>query len=48
LDNGEAWAVRIHVKPFIRWIWLGSILMGIGGLLAVMDKRYRLKKKVAA
>ena len=40
-DRGESWAVRVHVKPFIRWIWLGSILMGLGGLLAVLDKRYR-------
>jgi cytochrome c-type biogenesis protein CcmF len=45
LDGGQAWAVRVHVKPFIRWIWLGSILMSIGGILAVMDKRYRLKKQ---
>ncbi len=48
LGEGEAWAVRVHVKPFIRWIWLGSILMGIGGLLAVADKRYRARNTGAA
>ena len=37
----NAWAVRIHVKPFIRFIWLGAILMAMGGLLAICDKRYR-------
>ncbi|MEH6627207.1 MAG: heme lyase CcmF/NrfE family subunit [Motiliproteus sp.] len=42
LDNG-AWAVRIQIKPFVRWIWLGSIFMGLGGLLSVADKRYRKK-----
>jgi len=42
LDNG-AWAVRIQYKPFVRWLWLGGILMSIGGLLTVMDKRYRKK-----
>ncbi|GLQ32376.1 heme lyase CcmF/NrfE family subunit [Litoribrevibacter albus] len=47
LEGGQAWAVRLHVKPFIRWIWLGAILMSIGGILAVMDKRYRLKKQTA-
>ena len=44
LDNG-AWAVRVHVKPFVRWIWLGGLLMGFGGLLAAFDRRYRVKVK---
>lgn len=39
--GGGAWAVRIQVKPFVRWLWLGGLLMAIGGLLAVFDKRYR-------
>jgi cytochrome c-type biogenesis protein CcmF len=37
-----AWAVRVHYKPFVRWIWLGGLLMAAGGLLAVADRRYRL------
>lgn len=40
LDQG-AWSLRIYYKPFIRWIWLGGLLMALGGLLSVMDKRYR-------
>jgi cytochrome c-type biogenesis protein CcmF len=40
-QNGEAWAVRIYHKPFIRWIWLGTIFMLFGGLFAAADKRYR-------
>lgn len=40
LEN-NAWSLRIYYKPFIRWIWLGGILMLIGGLLAAFDKRYR-------
>ena len=43
-----AWAVRIHYKPFIRWIWLGAIFMGFGGLLAMLDKRYRRRQKAVA
>jgi len=35
------WAVRIHVHPLVRWIWLGAIFMSIGALVAIMDKRYR-------
>jgi len=42
LDNG-AWSLRIYYKPFIRWIWLGCIFMSLGGLIAILDKRYRLK-----
>jgi cytochrome c-type biogenesis protein CcmF len=41
LNNGEAWAVRVHYKPYVRWLWLGGILMALGGLLTVVDKRYR-------
>ncbi|KMT66345.1 heme lyase CcmF/NrfE family subunit [Catenovulum maritimum] len=40
LQDG-AWAVRVYVKPFVRWIWLGGLLMSIGGLLCIADKRYR-------
>lgn len=40
LENG-AWSVRLHIKPFVRWIWLGGILMALGGLLSAIDKRYR-------
>ena len=43
-----AWSLRLYYKPLIRWIWLGCILMSIGGVLAVSDKRYRqsLAKKI--
>jgi cytochrome c-type biogenesis protein CcmF len=40
--GGEAWTVRVHIKPFIRWIWLGCLLMAFGGLLAASDRRYRI------
>jgi cytochrome c-type biogenesis protein CcmF len=33
----------VHVKPFVRWIWLGGLLTGLGGALAAFDRRYRLK-----
>lgn len=41
LDN-DAWVVRIYHKPFVDWIWLGCILMALGGILAITDRRYRL------
>jgi len=38
-----AWAVRVQIKPFVRWIWLGALLMALGGSLAATDRRYRAK-----
>ena len=43
LDDGR-WTVRVHVKPFIRWIWLGALFMALGGFMAVSDRRYRLNR----
>jgi len=38
---GGAWAVSLQVKPFVRCIWLGGLLLALGGLLAAGDRRYR-------
>ncbi|EKY3199489.1 heme lyase CcmF/NrfE family subunit [Cronobacter turicensis] len=43
LDDGS-WAVRLYYKPFVRWIWYGGLLMALGGMLCMLDPRYRLKK----
>ena len=43
LSDGT-WAVRIYYKPFVRWIWLGALIMSLGGLLSISDKRYRFRK----
>ncbi len=48
LDGNDVWAVRIYYKPFIRWIWLGALVMALGGLLAATDRRYRRRVKEAA
>jgi cytochrome c-type biogenesis protein CcmF len=37
----DVWGVRLHVKPFIVWIWLGCLIMTLGALLAAFDHRYR-------
>ncbi|MDF7659312.1 heme lyase CcmF/NrfE family subunit [Erwiniaceae bacterium L1_54_6] len=44
LDDGS-WAVRIYYKPFVRWIWFGGVFMAVGGLLCLLDPRYRSRKK---
>jgi cytochrome c-type biogenesis protein CcmF len=39
--EATAWTVRVHVKPFVDWIWGGCALMALGGLIAICDRRYR-------
>jgi cytochrome c-type biogenesis protein CcmF len=39
----NAWSMRIQYKPLVRYIWLGAIIMALGGLLAATDRRYRVK-----
>ena len=40
VDGG--WAVRVYIKPFANWIWGGSILMALGGLISLCDRRWRV------
>jgi cytochrome c-type biogenesis protein CcmF len=43
----RAWSVRVYYKPFVDWIWGGCLLMALGGIVAISDRRYRLKKAAA-
>ena len=43
-EDSNEWAFRIYVKPLIRWIWLGALIMAFGALLSMLDSRYRIKK----
>ncbi|GIK88178.1 MAG: c-type cytochrome biogenesis protein CcmF [Betaproteobacteria bacterium] len=43
--DGQAWAVRVYRKPFVTWIWFGCIIMALGGLVALSDRRYRLARR---
>jgi cytochrome c-type biogenesis protein CcmF len=40
--GNDTWSVRIQYKPMIRFIWLGCLIMALGGLIAVTDRRYRV------
>ena len=42
--SGKTWAVRVYVKPMVRWLWLGALIMTFGGMIAMLDKRYRIAK----
>jgi cytochrome c-type biogenesis protein CcmF len=37
----DAWAVRLQYKPMVRWLWLGALMIGLGALVTVFDRRYR-------
>ena len=43
--EGGVWIVRLYYKPFIDWIWGGCLLMALGGVLALSDKRYRARRR---
>ncbi len=39
---GGGWALRVWIKPFANWVWSGAIVMALGGLLSLSDRRYRV------
>ena len=44
-NSNGAWAVRVYIKPFVDWIWVGCVMMALGGVLAISDRRYRIHAK---
>ena len=42
--GGGVWSLRVQIKPLIRFIWLGTLIMAFGGLLAITDPRYRTQR----
>lgn len=44
LDNKGSWALRLYVKPYIRFIWLGALLMALGGFIVSFDKRFKSRR----
>ncbi len=46
--GNNTWSVRVQYKPLIRFIWLGALIMALGGLIAISDRRYRSKAREKA
>jgi cytochrome c-type biogenesis protein CcmF len=46
--GNDTWALRVHVKPFVRWIWAGALLMALGAGITATDKRFRNIRKERA
>jgi cytochrome c-type biogenesis protein CcmF len=41
-DGSDGWTVRIYDEPMVPWIWVGTIIMILGGLLSLSDRRLRI------
>jgi cytochrome c-type biogenesis protein CcmF len=40
--SGDAWVTRIYYTPLVPWMWMGSLLMVLGGVLSLSDRRLRV------
>ena len=43
--SAGAWSLRIYHKPYVRWMWLGGLLISFAGFIVLADKRYRSRVK---
>ena len=41
-DGGSSWQTRIYHNPLVPWIWLGGIVVMIGGVVSLSDRRHRI------
>ena len=39
----DTWSVRINTKPFVRFLWLGALIMAFGGIVALFDPRFKAR-----
>ena len=46
--GGDAWSLRLQYKPLVRLIWLGALVMALGGIVSVSDRRYRVRREAEA
>ena len=47
-EKGLTWTVRLQIKPFMDWIWLGTLMMALGAGLSLLDRRFRVASQRAA
>jgi len=46
--GNNAWSLRLQYRPLIRFVWIGALIMAIGGLTTLWDRRYRVAELVVA
>lgn len=40
--DGDRWTVRLYHNPLVPWIWVGCVMMGLGGIVSLTDRRHRV------
>jgi len=40
--------VRAYVNPLVPWVWIGAVIMVLGGMISLSDRRYRVGAPVRA
>ena len=46
LIDDDKWSVRIYHKPLIRLIWIGALMMVLGGISSVISRRKQLHNSI--
>ncbi|MEO1719270.1 MAG: heme lyase CcmF/NrfE family subunit [Pseudomonadota bacterium] len=41
-SDAKSYAIRVYFNPLVRWIWFGAIIMALGGILSLSDRRLRV------
>jgi cytochrome c-type biogenesis protein CcmF len=41
-DGKGGYALRLYWNPLVPWIWLGAVVMALGGIVSLTDRRHRV------
>jgi len=41
-DDSGGSTIRAYWKPLVPWIWIGAVIMAAGGVLSLLDRRWRV------
>jgi cytochrome c-type biogenesis protein CcmF len=41
-EHEGLWVTRIYHSPLVPWMWMGSLIMVLGGILSLSDRRLRV------
>jgi cytochrome c-type biogenesis protein CcmF len=42
MQDGSGWVVRAYFNPLVRLIWIGCLVMALGGVCSLSDRRLRV------
>ncbi len=41
-DGAGGWTVRLNYHPMAPWMWIGGVMMALGGFVSLGDRRLRV------